>query len=119
MIDDRHLEYLLRPPDRVGIGALAGQKQRAEIGEIVFADELAVRILLLDGPERGGRSEQRCHAVLADHPPEGAGVRRADGLAFIDDRCAAMQQRRVDDVGVADYPADVGCRPEYLPGLTS
>ncbi len=55
-------------------------------------------------------------AVLRDHPPEGAGVRRADRLALVEHARAAVQQRRVDDVGMADDPADVGGRPEDLAG---
>ena len=54
------------------------------------------------------------HAVLGDDPPERAGVGRADRLALVQDRGAAGEQRRVDDVGVADDPADVGGGPEHL-----
>ena len=50
--------------------------------------------------------------MLADDAPEGAGVGRADGLAFVHDRRRAVQQRRIDDVAVADDPADVGGGPE-------
>ncbi len=46
-----------------------------------------------------------------DDAPEHAGIGRADRLALEDDRRAAMQQRRVDDVAVADDPADVASRP--------
>ena len=56
-------------------------------------------------------------AVLGDHAPERAGVRRADRLALVEDRGAAVQERRIDDVGVADHPADVGRRPPHFAGL--
>ena len=117
MVDDGHLQLLLGPFDRVGIGALAGQEQRAEVRDVVAADMLAVRVLLLDGAERGRRGEQRHDAVLGDDAPECAGVGRADRLALEQDRRRAVQQRPVDDVGMADHPADIGSRPEDLAGL--
>jgi len=52
--------------------------------------------------------------MLLDDPPEGAGIGRADRLALIHDRGAADQQRGVDDVGMANHPADIGGGPEYL-----
>ena len=64
-----------------------------------------------------GAVNSAAHLVLRDHPPERAGVGRADRLALVEDRRAAVQQRRVDDVGVADHPADVGGRPEHLARL--
>ena len=77
-------------------------------------EELALRVFLLDGAERGRRGEHRDALVLGDHAPERAGVRRADRLALVEHRGAAVEQRRIDDVAVADHPADVGRRP---PGL--
>ncbi len=74
-------------------------------------DELAVRIFLADRTERSRRGEQRHRLVLGDHPPERARIRRADRLAFIHDRSRAMEQRAVDDIAVADHPADVGGAP--------
>src|SRR5207253_1352669 len=64
----------------------------------------------------GGRGEEGDGAVLADHAPERAGVRGADRLALVEDRGAALQQRPVDDVGVAHRPADVGGGPPHLAG---
>ena len=55
--------------------------------------------------------------IVLDHPPEGARVRRADRLALIKDAGAAVHQRRVDNVGMADDPADVGAGPEGLARL--
>ncbi len=80
-------------------------------------EQLALRVFLLDGAERGRRGEHRDAAVLGDHAPERAGVGRADRLALVEDRGAAVQQRRIDDVAVADHPADVGGRPAALAGL--
>ena len=100
-----------------GIGALAGQEQRAEGAEVVAADVLALGVLLLDGAEGRGRGEHGGHLVLGDHAPEGARVRRADRLALVEDRRAAVQQRRIADVGVAHHPAHVGGGPEGLAGL--
>ena len=117
MVDHRHLQLLLGPFHRRRIGALAGQKQRAEFRQIVLPDEFAVGVFLLDGAERGRRGEERHRLVLGDHPPERAGIRRADRLALIHDRGRAMKQRPVDDVAVADHPADVGAAPPDLAGL--
>ena len=61
-----------------------------------------------------GAVNSALHAVLGDHPPERAGVRRADRLALVQDGGRADQQRRVDDVGVADDPADVGGGPAHV-----
>ena len=55
--------------------------------------------------------------MLADDAPERAGVRRADRLALIHDGRGAMYQRPIDDVAVADDPADVGAAPPDLAGL--
>ncbi len=52
--------------------------------------------------------------MLGYHAPERAGVRRADRLAFVENGRAAVDQRRVDDVGMADHPADVGGGPPYF-----
>src|SRR5689334_311009 len=82
VVDHRHLELLLRPFDRRRIGTLAGEKERAELREIVAADELALGILALDRAERGGRREHDADAVLRDDAPEGTGIGRADGLAL-------------------------------------
>jgi hypothetical protein len=49
----------LRPDDRVRIGPLAGEEQRAQARHIVIADEFAGRVFLLDGAEGGRRGEQR------------------------------------------------------------
>ena len=119
VVDHRHAEPLLGPAHRVRVGALAGEEQAAQAGEIVARDQPAVRVLLLDGAQRRRRGEQRGHPVLGDHAPEGAGVGRADRLALVEHGGAAVDERRVDDVGVADHPADVGGRPEHLARLNA
>ena len=55
--------------------------------------------------------------MLGDDPPEHAGVGRSDGLAFKQHRRATGDQRRIDDVGMADHPADVRCGPVNLAGM--
>ena len=69
----------------VGIGALARQEERAQRREVAAGEQLGLGILLADGPDRGGRGEQRRHAVLLDHAPERARVGRPDGLALVED----------------------------------
>ncbi|MGY3427087.1 hypothetical protein ACVWZW_007591 [Bradyrhizobium sp. F1.13.4] len=117
MVDHRHFQLLLRPFHRRRIGALAGQEQRAERREVVLPDEFSFRIFFPYRAERGRRSEEGDSLVLADHAPERAGIGRADRLALIHDRGRAVQQRAVDDVAVADHPADVGAAPPDLTRL--
>src|SRR5437763_2712083 len=114
MVDHRHLEQVFRPLHSIGIGAFAGKKQGTELPEIVLREELALRIFLLDRAERRRRREQGNAAMLGDDAPKRAGIRRAHRLAFVEDGGAAMQQRRIDDVAVADHPADVGRGPVDL-----
>ncbi len=111
MVDHRHAQLRLGPEQRVGVAALAGEEQGAQRGEIVPADEGPFRVLLLDRAKGGGGGEQHRHLVLGDHSPEGARVRGANRLAFVDDGGVAVQQRRVADVAVAHDPAHVRGRP--------
>ena len=111
MVDHRHADLLLRPAHRIRVGALAGEEQAAQAGNVVALDQLAVRVFLLDGAERRRRREQHRYLVLGHHPPEGAGIGRAHWLALVQYGRAAVDERRIDDVGVADHPADVGRRP--------
>ena len=88
-----------------------------KLDEVVAAEELAVGILPLDRAEGRRRGEERrtpCCAITRQNAP---GVRRADRLALVQDRGAAVEQRPVDDVGVAHDPADVRGGPEHLAGL--
>ena len=117
VVDDRALEDVLGPGEGVGVAALAGQEQGAVAGHVVLLEELGLGVDALDGAQGGGGGEHDRNPVLADHAPEGAGVGGADGLAFVDDGGAAVEQGGVDDVGVAHHPADVGGGPEDLAGL--
>ena len=85
--------------------------------QVVLLEQLGVRVFLADGAEGGRRGEQRHHAVVGADAPERAGVGRADRLALVQDRGAAVEQRRIDDVAVADHPADVGARPPHFAGI--
>ena len=85
--------------------------------EIVAAHMLSGGILAPDGAKRGRGGEERTDPVLGDHPPEGARIRRADRLALVEHRRVAVEQRRVDDVGVAHRPAEIGGGPVDLAGL--
>ena len=117
VIDHRLAQQFRRPHRGRRIAALAGEEQCLQLRQIVVVQQLAVGVLLLDRPHRGRRGEQHLHAVLRAHPPERAGVRRADRLALVHHAGAAAQQRRVDDVGVADHPADIGRRPIDVAGI--
>ena len=116
VVDDRDAEQVVRPRVGLGIEPLAGQKQVTEPRQVVALEQLALRILTLDGPEAGGGGEERLDAVFGDDPPERAGVRRADRLALVQDRRTAGDERRVHDVRVPDDPSDVGGCPVDLAG---
>ena len=107
VVDDRHTEGRRGPLVRVRVEPLAREVEGAEGGQVVVLDERRRRVLLLDGAEGRRRREQADRSVLGDDAPEGTGVRRPDRLALVEHRRRAGQQRPVDDVGVADDPADV------------
>ena len=85
--------------------------------DVVVFDELGLRVLLAHGAQARRRGEERGDLIVLDHPPIGAGVRRPDRFAFVEDAGAALQQRPIDDVGMAHDPADVGAGPKGLAGL--
>ena len=51
---------------------------------------------------------------MLDGSPESTGVGCADRLSLVHDRGAAQQQRGVNDVGMADHPADIERGPKHL-----
>ncbi len=55
--------------------------------------------------------------MLRRNAPECTGIRRPHRLAFVKDRGVAVQQRPVNDVGMADDPADVRRGPVDLARL--
>ena len=117
VVDHRHAEQVGRPAVGLRVQALAGQEQVAQRSDVVGVEKCSVRVLLLHRADCGGRGEQCRHAVFGDHPPQRTGVRGADRLAFVEHGGAAGEQGAVDDVGVADDPADVGGRPEDFTGV--
>ena len=52
--------------------------------------------------------------MLRHNPPESAGIRGSNRLAFVDDRGCARKQRRVHDVGVTHNPANIRCGPRNI-----
>ncbi len=116
MVHHRHAQDPLGPRHGVGVGPLAGEEQGAEAREVVALHQAGLRILLLHRPQRRRRGEQRHRPGLGDHAPERPGIGRADRLALVQHRGAAVQQRPVDDVGMAHHPADVGGAPVGLAG---
>src|SRR3974390_251454 len=77
----------------------------------VFGEQLAVGVLFADGTEGGWRGKQCDYAVLRGDAPKRAGIWGADRFALVEDRGAAVEQRRIDDIAMADHPADLGSRP--------
>ena len=105
VIDDRHAELLFGPQQRGRIAPLTGEEEGAERAQIVLADVFTVGVFPFNGPERRRRREERSHTMLGDQTPERARVGRADGFALIQDRGVPIEERAIDDVGVADRPA--------------
>src|SRR5215469_2162779 len=102
-------EMGLRPAPGFGIQGLPGTRDYFEAGEVVLR-----RILISVSHEHAqgrGRSEHLGHTVALDDLPGGAGVREIDG-AFAKQSSGAGAERRINDIGVADDPADVGGAPE-------
>ena len=114
MVDHRQAIDVACPIDGIGVRTFAGKKQSAKGGGIVLLEMDAGRIVLLDRPQRRRRGKQRDHLMVRTDAPKGAGVGRADWFALIHDGRRANQQRRIDDVGMADDPTDVGGGPEHL-----
>ncbi len=73
--------------------------------------------MLLQHAHRGRRREHDVDLVLLDDLPPDAGI-GADRRAFVHHRRHAGDQRAVDDVAVADHPADVGGGEHGLAGAT-
>ena len=66
VIDDGAAEHAARPFVGVGVGALAGQEQRAQRRQLAVAEQLRLGILLADRPDGRRRREERGHVVLLD-----------------------------------------------------
>ena len=87
------------------------------MAHVIRLEVIRVGIFLLDGAESGRRGKKRLDLVFRDHPPERARIGRADRLALIDHRGRPGDQRAIDDIAVADHPADIGGGPEDVTGL--
>ena len=114
VVDHRHAEQRRGPVVRVGVEALAGEEQVRSAEIVRPPSSAASGSSFLIARNAVGAVNSASHPVLRDHAPERARIGRPDRLALVEHRRAAGQQRRVDDVGVADHPADVGGRPEDL-----
>lgn len=108
-----------------GFASLAGEKDPGESPKALIArfiasgsNVLSVTVLAFDGAE-GSRGREQClDVILVDDFPKDSGVGGADGFAFVEDGCGAVEEGCVDDVRVSDdlalerswgwaYPADV------------
>ena len=111
VVDHRHTKLVLRPDDGVRVCALTGQEQMLQRRGVILFQEFAVRVGTFYRPESGWRGEQHLDPMIPDHPPEHPGIRGADGLALEQYGRTSRDQRRVDDIGMPDHPADVRRRP--------
>ena len=83
---------------------LTRQEQLPQRRQIVFLEES--RVLLLQHTHRGGCGEHHADLIFLDDLPPDACI-RAQRRTFVHDRCHATDERTVDDVAVANHPADV------------
>jgi hypothetical protein len=117
VVDDRYAEIGFGPLDGVRIRTLTGQKKNLELDRSYFFMISASRVLALDGPECRGRGEHGltlCWLITRQNTPA-SGV--PTGLPSKENRGAPLSSGRVNDVGVADHPAHVGCRPVNVAGI--
>ena len=114
VVDDRHAEQRAGPLVGVGVEPLAGEEDALERAEVVAGHQGAVGVLALDRPVGGGGGEHGLDAMVADDPPERARIGGADRFAFVENGGGAGEQGCVDDVGVPDDPADIGCREPHV-----
>ena len=55
--------------------------------------------------------------MLGDDAPIAACIGRTDGFALKEDAGGTGNERSIDNIGMADHPADIGCRPKHLSRL--
>ena len=114
VIDHRQAAVLFQPGDRIGIGAFAGEENHPAITGADFLQEPRLGIFLADRADCGWRGEKAFDAVTINDPPERPGIGSANRLALEQHRGRARNQRAIDDVAVANHPADVAGRPERI-----
>src|SRR5690606_27893364 len=83
----------------------------------IFACLSALRIFFADSPERSRGGKQSFHTILSTHAPERTGIWSAYRFTFVKNGGAAGDQRRINNVGVANHPAHIRGGPEHVTGL--
>ena len=115
VVDDLHTAKCIRDPTRRRlIEGLTGQEEAAQLAGVVSRHE--ARVLLLEHACGGGRREHGGHAMLFYNRPPDGGV-GPNGQALVDHRGRAIDERGIDNVGVAHHPADVGGGEHGFAGL--
>ena len=114
VVDHGNAEVARDPLVGIGVETLAGEEERMQARGVVAGQQLGLWVFLLHGSDGRRGGEYRPHPVIGDHSPEGARVGGADGFSFVQNRRRTTDQRRVHDVGVADDPADIRCRPPHV-----
>ena len=114
MVIDGYAQLFLRPDHGVWVGTLARQIQRAQAGNVVFANLLALGIFAFDGADRGGGGKEAADIVFGNDAPKGARIGCAHGLAFEHNGGVAMHQRAIADIAVPHDPAHIGGGPEDI-----
>ena len=114
VVDDGFAQAFADPLRGRLVQRLARQKQRAQAGQVVLAQER--RVLLFEYAHRSGGAEHHSDAVLLHQLPPDAAV-WARGQTLIQNGRHAANQRAVDDVAMPHHPADVAGAEIGLAGL--
>ena len=117
VIDHRNLQAVLGPFERIRIRSFACQKQGLEFRQVIVLHQLCLGVFALNRPEGSGGGEHNLDLVIGYHPPECARIRRAHRFALKNYGGATLEQRSVDNIGMPDHPADIGCRPVDITGI--
>src|SRR3546814_11064488 len=77
--------------------------QRAQVADARLLDNRPLGIFTFDSANCGGRRKEDTDVMVANDAPEGAGIGRADGLAFVHHARARSEERRVGNGCVSTF----------------
>ena len=102
----------------IRVTTLPCHELRFEMAHIILRQQFAFRVITLDGTDGGWRGEHDFNFMFRNHPPECPRIRRAHGFAFIQHGCASLEERGVNNIGMANNPPNIRCRPKNIPRVT-
>mmetsp|Transcript_4189 Transcript_4189/g.5166 ORF Transcript_4189/g.5166 Transcript_4189/m.5166 type:complete len:228 (-) Transcript_4189:1082-1765(-) len=106
VVDHSSGKILFEPVDGVGVAALTRHAEAVQAARVPLLCVITLVVLLLEHSHTGGCHEEHVDLVLLDFLPDNAGVGR-DWLALEEDRGSTLEQGTVNDVRMADDPANI------------